>query len=76
LLTPAEDIDPQAARALALIAKVLQTLANRKRDFLEDYMKPAEAFLLNNSERMAAFYDTISVWNYSNTFFCPFLVFR
>ena len=57
-----EDIeDEEARRALTLIAKVLQNLANELLDFKEDYMKPLNPFLSQNVSRVNQFFDLVSV---------------
>mmetsp|Transcript_20990 Transcript_20990/g.29449 ORF Transcript_20990/g.29449 Transcript_20990/m.29449 type:complete len:525 (-) Transcript_20990:103-1677(-) len=56
-----EDIeDEEARRALTLIAKVLQNLANELLDFKEDYMKPLNPFLSQNVSRVNQFFDLVS----------------
>jgi len=55
-----EITNPLARRALTLIAKVLQNLANSVLMFNEDYMEPLDSFLVENSKRMNTLYEKIS----------------
>jgi len=57
-----EDIveDPEARRALTLVAKVLQNLANESSHFREEFMEPLNPFLQRNAETMAKFFDELS----------------
>jgi len=52
--------DPECRRALTLVAKVLQNLANDVQHFKEDFMEPLNGFLTRNSSRMTSFYEEIS----------------
>src|SRR5687768_6019535 len=53
--------DREARRALTLVAKVLQNLANFSSHFKEEFMQPLNPFLVKNTAKMSDFLDKISV---------------
>jgi len=52
--------DPDVRRALTMIAKVLQNLANEVAKFKEEFMEPLNSFLTNNIGNIKKFYEDIS----------------
>jgi len=53
--------DMNAIRALTLIGKILQNLANELKDFKEDYMVFMNPFLSTNLNRIHEFYEKASI---------------
>jgi hypothetical protein len=60
-LCKAEIIQPDVRRALTLVGKVIQNLANEIKEFKEDFMTPLNPFLQANAPRIHEFYEAVSV---------------
>ncbi|PRP88422.1 RasGTPase-activating protein [Planoprotostelium fungivorum] len=59
-IVPREVSDADARRALTLIAKIIQNLANEMKEFKEGYMQPLNSILSTNTGRIKMYLDIVS----------------